>query len=509
MDSHREDNKRIAKNTLLLYVRMFFLMIVGLYTSRVVLQALGETDFGIYNVVGGFVALFTVISGSLTSAISRFITYELGKGNRKRLSSIFSTSVAVQLLMALIIAMIAEPVGMWFINNKMTLPPDRIPAAIWVLQFSILTFAVNLVSVPYNAMIVAHEKMSAFAYIGIGEGIGKLAVALLILRSPFDALVFYSSLMCLVALGVRLAYGIYCRRHFRDCSFRPRMESGLFKEMAGFAGWNFIGAASGVLRDQGGHILVNLFYGPAVNAARGISFQLGGAVQSFVTNFMTAVNPQITKSYAAGDREYMLSLIRKSARFSYYLLLLLALPILFNTEYLLGLWLVDVPEHSVLFVQLFLMYVLSESVSNPLITAMLATGNIRNYQLVVGGLQLMNLPVSYILLRMGFFPEIVAVVAVVISQLCLAARLLMLRGMIGLSVRDYLKRVYFNVLAVTAVAIALPYMYSIISPDGFWGFAAGILVSLVSAALSILYVGAAKDERKTIVNAVISKLKRR
>ena len=500
MSQTSQNNKRIAKNTLLLYVRMLFMMAVNLYTSRVVLNALGVEDFGIYNVVGGVVAMFSVISGSLSAAISRFITYELGKGNNDRLNKIFSASVTIQLLLSLIIVILVESIGVWFLNVKMSIPTDRMLAANWVLQFSIATFVINLVSVPYNAAIIAHERMSAFAYISILEALGKLAIAYLIVVSPMDRLIFYALLMCSVAVIVRAVYGYYCKRHFAECTYHFHWDREILKKMFGFAGWNFIGASSAVLRDQGGNIIINLFAGPAVNAARGIAGQVNNAVTGFVSNFMTALNPQITKSYASGDREYMMILIYQGARLSFYMLLLLSLPILANTHYILSLWLKTVPEHSVLFVQLTLIFAMSESISNPLVTAMLATGNIRNYQIVIGGLQMMNLPVSYVLLRMGYIPETVLIVAICISQCCLAARLYMLRGMIGLSSKTYLKKVYLNIVVVTAVAAAIPFAISTNMRASFLSFVTVSAIALCCSALSIFYVGCNKREREFVIS---------
>ena len=500
MSNNSENNKRIAKNTLLLYCRMLFMMVVSLYTSRVVLNALGVEDFGIYNVVGGVVAMFSMLSGSLSAAITRFITYELGTGNKENLKKIFSSSVTIQIGLALLIVLLAEAIGVWFLNAKMNIPDARMVAANWVFQFSILTFAINLISVPYNASIIAHERMSAFAYISILEAIGKLAIAFLIVISPMDKLIFYAILMCAVALIVRFAYGAYCKKHFEECTYHFIFDKDLLKRMFGFAGWNFIGASSAVLRDQGGNVVINLFCGPAVNAARGIAFQVNNAISGFVTNFMTALNPQITKSYAAGDRDYMMTLIYQGARLSFYMLLLLSLPVLVNTHYILGIWLKIVPGHAVLFVQLVLVFAMSESISNPLITAMLATGKIRNYQLIVGGLQMMNLPISYILLRMGMFPEIVIVVAIVISQCCLVARLLMLRGMIRLSIREYLKKVYINVLTVTIVAAVLPFGITNLLIESFLNFILLSLVALICTGFTIYYVGCNTTERKFILN---------
>ena len=500
MTNSAENNKRIAKNTLLLYFRMLFMIVINLYTSRVVLNALGVEDFGIYNVVGGVVAMFSMLSGSLSAAITRFITYELGTGNQENLNKIFSSALTIQIWLVILIILLAEAVGVWFLNVKMSIPEARIIAVNWAFQFSVLTFAINLISVPYNASIIAHERMSAFAYISILEAIGKLAIAFLIIISPMDKLVFYAILMCAVALIVRFAYGIYCKKNFRECTYHFIFDKDLLKRMFGFAGWNFIGVTSNVLRDQGGNVVINLFCGPAVNAARGIAFQVNTAINGFVTNFMTALNPQITKSYAVGDREYMMTLIFQGARLSYYMLLLLSLPVLINTHYILEIWLKIVPEHTVLFVQLILVFAMSESISNPLITAMLATGKIRNYQLVVGALQMINLPVSYILLRMEMFPEVVIVVAIIISQCCLAARLLILRGMIGLPVRAYLKKVYMNILAVTVIASIFPFLLTSRMEESFLNFIFLSLIAIICTGITIYYIGCNKAERQFVWN---------
>lgn len=498
-DSRSANNKRIAKNTMLLYVRMLFLVAVNLYTSRIVLEALGVADFGIYNVVGGVVAMFALISGSISAAISRYVTYELGTGRKERLELIFSTSINILLIIAGVIVVLAETVGLWFLNVKMVFPPGRLAAANWVFQLSILTFVINLISLPYNASIISHEKMSAFAYISILEAVGKLGIAFLIMLSVPDRLVFYAMLMCVLAIVIRIVYMRYCRDHFAECRYRFVLDRPLLKEMFCFAGWNFIGAGSAMLRDQGGNIVINLFYGTMVNAACGIAVQVNNAITGFVTNFMTALNPQITKSYASGDREYMMTLIFNGARLSFYMLLLVSLPVLLNTRYLLSLWLTVVPEYSTLFVQLILLFAMSESVSTPLITATLATGNIRNYQLIVGGLQMLNLPVVYVLLRNGFAPQWVYIVAIIISQACLAARLVLLRGMIGLDVRRYMTNVYLNVISVGVCAMIIPACVRMALPENFVNFVTVSLVSLVCTALSIYYVGCTRAQRAFVM----------
>ena len=510
MTDTAQNNKRIAKNTLLLYFRMLLTMAVSLYTSRVVLSTLGVEDYGIYNVVGGVVAMFSVISGSLSAAISRFITYELGKGDREKLTRIFSSSVTIQLVLGLIILILAEVLVVWFLNVKMNIPESRMYAANWVFQLSIVTFIINLISVPYNAAIIAHERMSAFAYISILEVSAKLLIVYLLLLSPVDRLIFYAILMASVALIIRFVYGYYCKLHFEECTYRFIFDKELLKKMFGFAGWNFIGTSSAVLRDQGGNIVINLFCGPAVNAARGIAYQVNSAINGFVNNFMMALNPQITKSYASGDREYMMTLIYQGARLSFYILMILSLPVIINVDYILGLWLKTVPEHTSTFIQLVLVFTMSEAISNPLVTAMLATGNIRNYQIVVGGFQLLNLPISYVLLRNGCMPEAVLIVAICISQCCLATRLYMLRGMIGLSVREYMGKVYFNVLFVTILSAIIPCLLSYYLSETFINFIMICIISIICTLAVIYFVGCNNDERQFInkrMNIIIKKLK--
>lgn len=502
MSDTSTNSRRIAKNTLLLYFRMLLTMVVSLYTSRVVLGALGVEDYGIYNVVGGVVAMFSMLSGSLSAAISRFITFELGTGNSEKLARVFSSSVTIQLCLCAIVLLGAETLGLWFLNNKMVIPESRIYAANWVYQLSLLTFVINLISIPYNAAIIAHEKMSAFAYISIFEAVSKLIVAYCIVVSQIDKLILYASMLATIAIIIRLIYGVYCKKRFEECTYHFIYDHDLLRQMFGFAGWNFIGASSTLLRDQGGNIVINLFCGPAVNAARGIAFQVNAAIHSFVSNFMTALNPQITKSYASGDHEYMMMLLFQGARLSYYILLLLSLPVIVNTHYILQLWLGQVPEHTVLFVQLVLVFGMCESISSPLITAMLATGKIRNYQLVVGGFQMMNLPVSYILLRLGAFPETVLIVAIVISQLCLASRLYMLRGLIGLKARDFIKKVYINVTVVTMLSTVIPFVLASTLEDNIWSFIMLCATAFSSTLFVEFYVGCTARERQFVVSKV-------
>lgn len=494
-----QNNKRIAKNTMLLYVRMLFSMLISLYTSRVILKSLGIEDYGIYNVVGGIVAMFSILSGSLSTAISRFITYELGRGDTTKLKNIFSSAVTIQIGLGLIIIICAESIGLWFLNTQMNIPAERMYAANWVFQLSILTFVLGLISVPYNAAIIAHEKMSAFAYIGIFEVSARLIAVCLLQFSSYDKLILFAILIAMIAVIIRLIYGYYCKKHFDECHYHFIYDNTVLKKMFSFAGWNFIGASSALLRDTGGNIVINLFCGPTVNAARGIAMQVSNAVSGFSNNFMIAINPQITKSYAAGDKSYMMTLIYQGARLSFYMLLLLSMPIIINTHYILTVWLKIVPEHSVAFVRLVLIFIMSESISNPLITAMLATGHIRNYQIIVGGLQMLNLPISYLLLCIGYIPESVLVIAIIISQLCLVARLIMLRNMIGISIRMYLNKVYFNIVVVTLLSAVVPSFMFLYLRETFMSFVFITTVSLIFTSCTIFYVGCTKKERLFVI----------
>ena len=497
------NNRRIAKNTLLLTFRMLILLLISLYTSRVTLTQLGIEDYGIYNVVGGLVAMFTILSSSLSAAISRFITFELGRGDNGNVNKVFSASVTIQILISFLLVILIECIGVWFLNTKMNIPDIRMNAANWVLQFSTLTLVVNLVSVPYNACIIAHERMSAFAYVSIAEVLLKLLNAFLITVAPFDKLVFYALLGVLTSLIIRMIYGIYCNRNFSECHYKFQMDKGLLRQMFGFAGWNFIGASSTIIREHGCNILINLFFGPAINAARGIASQVYVTVNGFVMNYTTALNPQITKSYASGERDYMMTLIYRGARFSFYLLLFLALPVILNANYILELWLGQVPAHTPAFISLGLICALSESISYPLVTAMLATGNIRNYQLVVGGLNMMNLPVSYLFLRIGCVPEAVIIVSIAISQLCLFARLWMLRGTIGLSARRFLKKVYLNVVSVAMAAALIPgLLVFVMGNEALPKVAVTCIVSLLTSSLAILYFGCRRHEREFVFTRI-------
>ena len=464
------------------------------------MKALGVEDYGIYNAVGGFIGMFAIISNSLSSAISRFITFELGKGNSQKLQQIFSTSVIIQIIISLCIVILAETLGVWFLNTHMNIPLERMTAANWVLQFSTITFVINLISVPYNACIIAHERMSAFAYISIFEAAGKLGVTFLVLYASFDKLIFYSLLMCVLAVAVRMIYTWYCKRHFEECHFRFHSERPLMKEIFGFAGWNFIGASSGVLRDQGVNVLINIFCGPAVNAARGIAMQVSSAVSQFSSNFIVAINPQITKSFASGEKEVSFNLVFRGARFSVFLLLLLSIPVLFETEFLLKLWLDLVPNYTVLFVRLILIYVMIEAVSYTMVTLMLATGNIKKYQLLVGGFQLLNFPLAYLSLKLGYSPESTIIISIIVALGCLCLRLIMLHRMVMFPVIKFLRTVLLRIMIVALLSLVVPSIILKFMDDGLIRLILLSICSVIYSSLIIIFIGCSKSERTLILS---------
>lgn len=452
-----QNNKRIAKNTLLLYVRMLFMMAVSLYTSRVVLNTLGVVDYGIYNVVGGVVAMFGFINASMSSATQRFITFALGKDDQENLQKVFSTSLQIHLLISLVIVILGETVGLWFLYEKMQIPDNRMDAAFWVYQCSILSTVVMILSVPYNATIIAHEKMSAFAYISILEVLLKLAVVYILWIGSFDKLILYAALILVVQVLIRFCYSIYCNKHFKETKYRHIWDKILFKEMTGFAGWSLFGNLSSVLFGQGLNILLNLFFGPVVNAARAVSVQVQSAIQQFVSNFQMALNPQITKTYAQGDLKAMHQLMFRSARFSFFLLFLLSLPVLFETDFILKLWLKTVPDYTVIFLRIMISTSLIYTLANPLMIANQATGKVKRYQTVCGSILLLILPISYIGLKLGLPAYSVFVVHIIMEMIAQLARMFMLRPLINIQIREYIKFIYVPVILVVCLSLLIPF----------------------------------------------------
>ena len=507
-----DNNKRIAKNTLLLYVRMLFTMAVSLFTSRVILNTLGVEDYGINNVVGGIVTMFSVLSGSLSASISRFITFELGKGNLQRLKTVFSTGVNIQLGMSLLVVILAEAVGIWFLNTKMNIPVERLNAANWVFQCAILTFVLNLLSVPYNAAIIAHEKMSAFAYISVVEVSLKLIIVYMLTISPFDRLKTYAVLLLLVGAIIRFVYGYYCKRHFEECTYHFILDKPVLKEMTGFAGWNFLGNGAYMLNTQGVNILMNLYFGVAVNAARGVATQVDAALKQFVNNFTTAVNPQITKSYAQGDLDYMHKLVCRSAKFSAFLMMFFVVPIILETNTILTIWLKTVPDYAVIFLQWIIISSFMDTVlANSLVTSMLATGKIKRYQIIVTTVGCLVFPLSWIAFKLGFEPQVGYILYFIIYTILLFVRLYLLKDMVKLPVMMYIREVLYKLAPVIVVGFAIPGILILTMDAGWLRLILVCLLSVLVTAASEYFVGLSNKEKDFVaekIKLVIGKIKK-
>lgn len=479
-------------------------MFVSLYTSRIVLNTLGLEDYGINNVVGGIVTMATFVTGSLASASQRFITFELGMNNFVRLKKVFATSVFIHYAIAIIIAVICETAGVWFLNHKLNIPLARMDAANWVLQCSILSFAVNIISVPYNALIISHEKMNVYAYISIIEVMLKLIVVFLLVMIPFDKLKVYAVLWLLVAVIIRLIYSLYCRRKFKESRVSISYDHAILKEMSAFAGYNFIEISANMINKQGANFMLNIFFSPVVNAARGLSMQINSIIDGFVSSFTTAMNPQITKSYASGNKEYMLQLMEKGSKYSFLLFLAISVPVMTETEGILKLWLKLVPDYAVIFVRLVFINSLIELMTRTFYVVISATGKIKQYQITIGIFKLFNLPLCYILLE--FFscpPECVYVVSILFTFIIMFMKLFFMRRLIDYSVGMYIKNVIVKCITVGIISLLVPlFVFKNWSMGALGIFSACCLSFLYGLAIIYLF-GLERKERSLVKKALL------
>lgn len=502
------NNKRIAKNTMFLYFRMMLIMGVTLYTSRIVLKTIGIEDFGIYNVVGGIVTMFAFINGALGSATSRYITFELGKKNYERLNQVFNVAFLIHLLIGVLVIVLAETIGLWFFYEKMTIPENRMSAAFWVYQISILTCFFTLTQVPYNATIIAHENMKIYAWVGIVEVICKLLVVYLLIISPFDKLIFYASLLCLIQISIICFYRIYCSRNYKESSLKLYKDKGLYKEMFGYAGSDLIGSISVLAQGQGLNLLLNVFFGPVVNAARGVAYQVQGAVTQFSNNFMTAVRPQIIKSYAQGDIDGMMRLVVNSSCFSYYLMWIISFPIMLESDYILRLWLGQYPEHTVNFLNLVLVLCLIQTLKTPRSTVFHATGHLKFVNMVVGSILCTAFPLAYLFLKFGMSPETVFWAANITMLFSEIASVFVLKRYIKYSILSYLLHVHGRCLLISCVSAMVPFFFfnKFMEPS-FIRLLSTIMMTSFCIIVSVLIFGMDHDMRKKLMNLILNKIK--
>lgn len=509
MEVSRTDNtRRLAKNTLYLYFRSIFCLILSLYSSRLILHSLGVDDYGINNAVAGFASMFTLVTGSLSSAISRFLTFEQGTGNEERQKNVFAISLNMMIVFSLIILVLAETLGVWFVGHKMTIPAGRENAALWSFRFAVLTVMSGLVVSPFNSAIIAHEKMGIYAIINIIEAILRLGLALFLTYGFFtaDKLILFAAIWALCTLGLQTSAIVYGSYHFSECRFRLFFDKNLFKEMFGYAGWSFVGSVSGTLSGQGVNTLINIYCGPAINAARGLSNTVHQAIAMFVNNFTIALTPQITKAYAANDKGYTKYLAYRGARFSFFIMFLISLPVLLEADFVFSLWLGDVPAHTVNFNRLTLInsllglsYAFFGTVQN-------ATGKIRNYSLILSLFVLLQFPSSWFFLHLGFIPEVVYFSSIGVAILSFFAATQIVKNTLNFTYSELLKEIYLPELKVIVCSTIIPLLSVLLLPYGWGRFLITGVLCVLFTIPSILYLGCSKSERRFILNTVRDKV---
>lgn len=504
----QSNTTRIARNTIFLYFRMLVIMGVNFYTVRIVLDVLGAEDYGIYHVIGGVVAMFSFLNSTLASSSQRFFSYELGQGKFQRLKEVFSLNITLLLLFILVLLVIAETFGLWLINTQLVIPANRMDAVNWIYQFSIFSFVASVLTVPYQGLIIAHEKMNAFAYISIAEAVVKLFIVFVLMFIPFDRLKLYAVLLFGASAVIAFLYYFYCRRNFSESRFRFFWDKERVVELFSYSGWHFMGSVSVVVQNQGINILLNMFFNPVVNAARAIAYQVNAAINALSANFFVAVKPQIYKSHSTGDLSGMNTLVYQSSKFCYYLILFLAIPIYLEVPYILHLWLKDVPDFTVVFTRLIIINALIDSLSNPMIAAALATNRIKKFELITGGLITLSLPASYLFLKLGFNPDVTVMVCITIAFILVWVRAYLLKGLVQLSLVTYFLKVILPIVKVTLFSCIVPCFVHLYLEENLWRLLSVGIISFFSVFLSAYFI-LPSDHRKLIVHYVYNRLKKK
>lgn len=497
------DNKRLAKNTFLLYLRTLIVMGISLYTSRVILSSLGVKDYGTYNVIGGFVAMFSLVGGTLVSSTQRFLNVELGKKDGGDVNKIFNTAIGIHTILSFVLVLLFETLGLWFLNNKMNIPEGRLFAANVVFQCSVCAFLLNVLCMPYNAVIIAFERMKAFAYISLLDALLKLGICYLLYFVESDRLVIYAILLLGVSILNNAIYFCYCKQQFSEISkLRIVKDKDAYLNQTSFAGYTFLGSVASILSNHGVNIVLNLFCGVAVNASRGIAVQVQHAASKFVNDFMTALKPQITKTYAAGELDKSLSLVYRGAKFSFFLMLMISIPIIFRTDYILKLWLNVLPDYSTIFVRLTLIYGLITVLSTPLTTIILATGKIKGNALIIGGLRILVLPLSYMVLYIGYPPYSVYIVLIIIDILSIFTRLFILKSITGIQLNGYFKEVLSRVTIVLFLTILVNYYFALVFDESLLMLFVYLFISIIISMAIIWCLGLNYIERSSFIGII-------
>lgn len=497
------NQKRIAKNTAILYVRMLFIMVVSLYTSRVILSTLGEVDFGLYNVIGSIVVAFSFLNGVLSSACSRYYAIELGRKDEKALNNVFNLNIILFLILGVIIFILAETVGLWFMNHKMQIPLDRMGAAQWVYQCSVIAFVINMITTPYRSIVTAREDMKVHAYCSVVEAVLKLMIVYVLTVIPYDKLSIYAILNLGLSVGVGAFYHFYCRHYYKECRFSFYFERKLFVEIFHYTKWQVLGAIADIGKNSGINIILNMFFGALLNAARGIAYQVNMNINQFVVNFTMSFNPQIIKSYAVGETKEMMNLVFFSSKISYFLLFVLVFPVCVEIDTILAIWLGEVPDYTAIFCRLTLLASLVDSLSYSLSTAVRATGNVRLFQSLVSGTLLLAVPVAYVMYKWGGFePASVFYMLLIISCVAQILRIYVMARIHKMHISEYIRQVIAPILGVTILSLPLPLIVRGFMDNSIWASLLVIIMCMVSAALNIFFVGLTATERAKLISSV-------
>lgn len=500
--------KKIAKNTLVLYVQMFVTILVQLYVVPVLLRSLGVEDYGIYNVVAGIVTMFTFVSGSLTSAAQRFMAYSIGQGDNATLRDVFSSTFLIYLIIALFLCFILEPLGIWFLNTQMEIPVKRLNAANWVFHFTLFFFVVEIMIIPFRAVIIAHERMNIMAYLTISECILKLGAAIVITFVTFDRLIAYSGLLSVVAVIILMTYWLYCKLHFKECqtfSFRWNRDTG--KSLLAYSGWNMIGLLAMILRNQGLNVVQNIFFGPVVNAAHSIAQQVQGVVGRFVDNVYVASRPQITKLYAANQKDKMWELIFQSAKLAFFLMMLICVPAILELDTVLKVWLHDVPPYTAVIAKLMMLSLLIETLVNQIIAAYQAANKIKRYQIFASSILLLNIPISYIVLKMNpHIPQIPYIVSVLLSVVYIISILWIAKKEVELDVKQFLSKVLGKNIIVFSISFVMVYYACGLLNPSLWRIIYTVIVSTMVSGILIWTIGLDNNERQYAIKLIKNKI---
>lgn len=504
MSQTSNNSKRIAKNTLFLYLRMFVMMVISLFTSRVVLAVLGAQDYGIYNIIGGVIVLFSFLNSALNAATQRFLNFNLGKKDYVQANEVFCMSLNIYIILSLIIFVLAETVGLWFVNTQLNIPATRMIAANWVYQFTIITFIINIIRIPYNASILAYERMDFYAYTSLGEVVLKLLVVYVLYLSSFDKLIVYALLYTIVPLLITIVYKVFCSKNFKICRYKKSWSKEIFRNLFGFTGWSLFGSVATMSAQQGLNILINIFYGVTVNAAVGVANQVCAAVNQFVGNFQTAFRPQIIKDFAAGEYDKFYNLIFSASKFSFYMMFVLAFPIMLTIDSILSIWLVKVPPYTNIFCQLILVVMIIEAVATPLWMSVEARGNIRNYQILMSCVIILNFPLAYAVLACGLPVYCVWCVKIFVTLLVFVTRCWYIKKYMKFPLWDYMQKVLLKIFLVTLVAMPIPLAAKFLLHSFWLNLIAVLAISFIISVLDIYFIGLSSSEKK-LVNSIIIK----